>query len=151
MNVETEKISIALEYIETASILWIHDINYYSVMHLAAAAEEISGKACRIERKKSNYDELREKVIRMLSAVRVDHTENDIKNAFYGAKNSIKHLDNESDRLVNLNSKNESATYCIDPAVSAQARLLKHKPRQGFAYQEPGGAVDCYKSQSSHQ
>jgi hypothetical protein len=113
MNVETEKISIALEYIETASILWIHDINYYSVMHLAAAAEEISGKACRIERKKSNYDELREKVIRMLSAVRVDHTENDIKNAFYGAKNSIKHLDNESDRLVNLNSKNESATYIV--------------------------------------
>jgi len=113
MNVETEKISIALEYIETASILWIHDINYYSVMHLAAAAEEISGKACRIERKKSNYDELREKVIRILSAVRVDHTENDIKNAFYGAKNSIKHLDNESDRLVNLNSKNESATYIV--------------------------------------
>jgi hypothetical protein len=41
--------------------------------------------------------------------------------------------------------------HCIDPAVSAQARLLKHKPRQGFAYQEPGGAVDFYKSQSSHQ
>jgi hypothetical protein len=113
MNVETEKISLALEYIETASILWIHEINYYSAMHLAAAAEEISGKACRIERKKSNYDELREKVIRMLSAVGIYHTENDIKNAFYGAKNSIKHLDNESDWLVNLNSKNESATYIV--------------------------------------
>lgn len=113
MNVETEKIAIAVEYIETASILWIHEINYFAAMHLAAAAEEISGKACRIERKKSNYDELREEVIRMLSAAGIDHTENDIKNAFYGAKNSIKHMDSKSDRLVSINSKNQSATYIV--------------------------------------
>ena len=40
---------------------------------------------------------------------------------------------------------------CIDPAVSAQARLLKHKPQQAFAYPGPGGAAGGYKSQSSRQ
>ena len=126
MNVKTEKLSIALEYLETASILWVHEINYYSAMHLAAAAEEISGKACRIERKKSNYDELRGKVIKMLSAVGIDHTENDIKNAFYGAKNSIKHMDNESDRLVDLDSKNESATYIVSAFRNFEKLGLSH-------------------------
>lgn len=41
--------------------------------------------------------------------------------------------------------------FCIDPAVSAQARLLKHKPQQGFAYRGLGEAAGGYKSQSSHR
>jgi transposase len=40
---------------------------------------------------------------------------------------------------------------CIDPAVSAQVRLLKHKPQQGCAYPGPGGAAGGYRNQSSHQ
>ena len=40
---------------------------------------------------------------------------------------------------------------CIDPAFSAQAKLLKHKPQQAFASPGPGGAAGGCKSQSSHQ
>jgi hypothetical protein len=40
---------------------------------------------------------------------------------------------------------------CIDPVESAQARLLKHKLHQGFAYQGPSGAAGGCKSQSSQQ
>ena len=38
---------------------------------------------------------------------------------------------------------------CIDPAVSAQARLLKHKPQQGFAYPGPGGLWTAASLRSS--
>jgi len=39
-------------------------------------------------------------------------------------------------RCRKLSIRSGPWTLCIDPAVSAQARLLKHKPQQGFA---PGG------------
>lgn len=35
---------------------------------------------------------------------------------------------------------------CVDQANSAQARLLKHKPQQAFAYPGPGEASGCYKT-----
>lgn len=38
---------------------------------------------------------------------------------------------------------------CIDPAVSAQIRLLKHKPQRGFSWPAPGEGAGGCKSRSS--
>lgn len=35
---------------------------------------------------------------------------------------------------------------CTDQADSAQARLLEHKPQQGFVYPVPGDASGCYRT-----
>ncbi len=40
---------------------------------------------------------------------------------------------------------------CIDPAETAQVKLLMHKPQQVFSCPAPGVAAGGYKSQSSHQ
>ncbi len=40
---------------------------------------------------------------------------------------------------------------CIDPAETAQVRLLKHKPQQEFSCPAPDVAAGGCKSQSSHQ
>lgn len=113
MSTETEKIVIAVEYLDTAATLWLYEINYFSAMHLSAAAEEISGKACRMAKINSHYDDLRMKVIKSLKAVGIEHTEKQIKDAFYGAKNSVKHMDSINDALVDIEPRKESADYII--------------------------------------
>jgi len=111
MNSGTSKLVIAVEYLETAAILWMYETNLFSAMHLAAAAEEISGKACRIEQKKAYFDKLREKVTRTLLALRIEHTESQIKNAAYSAKNSIKHMDSRNDAQVKIDARQEAADF----------------------------------------
>jgi hypothetical protein len=50
-----------------------------------------------------------------------------------------------------LVQRDDGGSQCIDPAETAQVRLLKHKLRQGFSFPTLGeGAGDC-KNQSSHQ
>ena len=82
-------------------------------MHLAAAAEEISGKACRIAKINSHYDDLRVNVIKSLKALGIEHTEKQIKDAFYGAKNSVKHMDSRNDAQVNIEPRKKSADYIV--------------------------------------
>ena len=41
--------------------------------------------------------------------------------------------------------------FCIDPAVSAQVRPLKHRLRREFSYPAPDVGVDGYKTGSSHR
>ena len=113
MSTETEKLVIAIEYLDTAATLWIHKINYFSAMHLAAAAEEIAGKACRIANINSHYDDLRSKVLNTLKAVGIKHTEKQIKDAYFGAKNSVKHMDSRNDTLVDIDPRKESAEYIV--------------------------------------
>lgn len=64
MSTETEKLVIAIEYLDSAATLWVNEVNYFSALHLAAAAEEIAGKACRIANRNSYYDDLRSKALK---------------------------------------------------------------------------------------
>lgn len=82
MSTETHKLVIAIEYLDTAATLWVHELNYFSATHLAAAAEEIAGKVCRIKRKQSHFDDLRGKVRHTLTAVGIDHTEQQHQGCF---------------------------------------------------------------------
>lgn len=82
-------------------------------MHLAAAAEEIAGKACRIAKINSHYDDLRSKVLKTLKTLGIEHTQKQIKDAFYSAKNSVKHMDSRNDALVDIDPRKESAEYIV--------------------------------------
>ena len=113
MNSETHKLVIAIEYLETAATLWLYELNHFSVIHLAAAAEEIAGKACRINGKRSYFDDLRNKAHNPLSTLNYKHTEQQLKDAMYSAKNAIKHLDSRNDASVNIDARKESADYII--------------------------------------
>lgn len=113
MSTETHKLIIAIEYLDTAATLWTHELNYFSAMHLAAAAEEIAGKACRIKGKKSHYDELRENVRHTLTAVGIARTEKQLKDAVYGTKNAIKHMNSKHDASVSMDPQKEAADYII--------------------------------------
>lgn len=113
MSATTHKLVVAIEYLDTAATLWVHGLNYFSAMHLAAAAEEIAGKACRIRRKNSYFDDLRARVRQTLSQIRVVHTDRQLKDAFYGAKNAIKHMASENDAMVTIDPKREAADYIV--------------------------------------
>ena len=43
----------------------------------------------------------------------------------------------------------KDAPVCIDPAVSAQVKLLKHMPRQGFSFSALGEGAGGYRSRSN--
>jgi hypothetical protein len=43
------------------------------------------------------------------------------------------------------------ARDCNDPPFSAQVRLLRHRPSQGFSCRGPGGADGCCRSESIHR
>lgn len=113
MNSETHKLVIAIEYLETAATLWVHKLNHFSAIHLAAAAEEIAGKTCRINGKRSYFDDLRNKVHDTLSILTYEHTEQQLKDAMYSAKNAIKHMDSRNDATVSIDARKESADYII--------------------------------------
>lgn len=113
MSTEVHKITIAIEYLETAATLCKYELNHFSAIHLAAAAEEISGKACRIAGERSNFDELRDKVQSTLLALKIDFTEKDLRDVFYDVKNSIKHMDSRTDAMVNIDLKQELIHYIL--------------------------------------
>lgn len=113
MSNETHKLAIAIEYLETAATLWVYETNLFSAIHLAAAADEIAAKACRIAGKGSHFDDLREKVRSTLSALKIEHTERQLIDAFYGTKNSIKHMDSRNDATVNMDAREESGHYIV--------------------------------------
>ena len=92
-------------------------------MHLAAAAEELSGKACRIDLMKAHYDQLRERVVRALSSMRIEFTESQLKDAIYGPKNSIKHMDSRNDAEVSLDPESETAHFIVGPANFIQPQF----------------------------
>ncbi len=111
MSSETDKLVIAIEYLETAATLWLHQVNHFSAMHLAGAAEELAGKACRIAGINSHFDDLRLHVRNALSAVGIEHTERQLKEAAYSAKNAVKHMDSSNDATVRVDARKESADY----------------------------------------
>jgi hypothetical protein len=53
--------------------------------------------------------------------------------------------------LYNLSGGSRSTRICIDPAVSTQVKLQKHKLRQGFAFSVPDVGVGGCRSQPNRQ
>ncbi|WP_095051485.1 hypothetical protein [Pseudomonas sp. Irchel s3b2] len=111
MSNETHKLVIAIEYLNTAATLWVHDLNHYSAMHLAAAAEEISGKQCRYGGTPSHTDELKEWARQALKKMNIAYDEKEAFKFVYASKNAIKHMDSRKDSHVNLDARDEASRY----------------------------------------
>lgn len=110
MSNETSKLTIAIEYLNTAATLWVHELNYFSALHLAAAAEEISGKQCRINGTTSYSDDLKETVRRTLTRLGIAYEKQEL-NALHESKNAVKHMDSRNDSHVSFDARDEASHY----------------------------------------
>lgn len=110
-EIETQKITIAIEFLNAAAVLWLHDAGYYSAIHLAGAAEEITGKICQHEGKLSAFDELHLRIERAMSRISHPYKVQDLSKIAYDAKNSIKHIYGPTDNSVRIDAQREAATY----------------------------------------
>ena len=122
MTQNTHKIEIAMEYLDTAAVLWLQNSKPFSSLHLAGAAEELSGKMCRIMKINSEFDEIKLLLKRIIKDFNLPHTEKDIRNLAYEAKNSVKHMDSRTSANVNINAR-EEASHLIQSAFNNFKKL----------------------------
>jgi hypothetical protein len=102
-----DKLIIADEMLETAIEAYLDDKKYFSALHLAGAAQEIYGKWLRI---KGGTDFSTMMLDQAAKALSNDIDRKAIKKEDKRPKNSIKHIDNESDQFTYLNPKLDSFT-----------------------------------------
>ena len=116
-----DKLVIADEMLESAIESYLDGQKYFSALHLAGAAQEIYGKWLRI---KGGQD---------FSTMMLDHAakifeepldKKAIKKEDKRPKNSIKHMDNESDRFAYLNLQFDSF-MAITEAVTEYMMLQR--------------------------
>jgi hypothetical protein len=105
--IEYPKINIALEYLEAAIEERELHKRYFAAMNLAGVAEELLGKIIRVVGK---TDQLTDAVnsLSVVQKVGIEHlgweerSRHDLKNLLSSTKNSIKHMNNVSDKNAKL-------------------------------------------------
>lgn len=109
-----DKLKIADEMLEKAIESYLDDKKYFAALHLAGAVQEIYGKWLRIEGQQD------------FSTMMLNHTESffdepidkkAIKKEDKRPKNSIKHMDSESDRFAYLNPQLDSFLVISEAVV----------------------------------
>ena len=105
------KIVIAVEFLNTAADLWCDGSAYFAAMHLAAAAEELTGKACRHAGRVNHFDERVKYVTRAVDGLGLTNVQKRVSELMYGAKNSIKHFSSPEDAEVALVPRDEASNY----------------------------------------
>jgi len=116
-----DKLAIADEMLEKAIETYIDDKKYFSSLHLAGAAQEIYGKWLRI---KGGQDF---STMTLDNATKIFDKPIDrkaIKKTDKHSKNTIKHLDNASDRYALLNPQQDSFLL-ISEAVTEYMMLQR--------------------------
>ena len=108
------KINIAVEFLNTAAELWEAGDAYFASMHLAAAAEELAGKACRHAGKASNFDDRVMYVTRAVDGLGLINIQKRVTELMYSAKNSIKHFGSITEADVELMPRDEASNYIRD-------------------------------------
>jgi len=117
-----DKLAITDEMLESAIESYLDNQKYFSALHLAGAAQEIYGKWLRI---KDGQD---------FSTMMLDHAvkifeepidKKAIKKENKHPKNSIKHMDNESDRFACLNLQLDS--FLIISEAITEYMMLQRK------------------------
>ncbi|MGR5079932.1 hypothetical protein [Photobacterium swingsii] len=104
------KFDIALEYLDVASRLFIEGRNYFSIIHLAGAGEEILGKYCESVEIDSEVAKYKKSAIKWQSKFDASLKVKDVLAEYNYSKNAIKHFDNKKcgDAIVQLDIKNEA-------------------------------------------
>ena len=100
-----DKLAIADEMLESAIESYFDDQKYFSALHLAGAAQEIYGKWLRINGGQDFSTMMLDNAARILEEP-IDRKA--IKKEDKRPKNSIKHIDNESDRFAYLDPQLDS-------------------------------------------
>jgi len=104
------KFSIALEYLDVASALFLQGHHYLSSLHLAGAAEEIIGKYCESVEIDSELMKYKKSAIHWQSKVDSSFNVKEAVGQYNYPKNSIKHFDIKTcgDAEVELDAKSEA-------------------------------------------
>lgn len=118
-----DKLIIADEMLEASIIEYLDNANYFASFNLAGVAEEIYGKYVRVKKlQDSQRDniEVAIKISKKLGAPEISIKE--WKAIATHHKNSVKHLDSENDRYIELEPKDEARLMIAD-ALSNHIKL----------------------------
>jgi hypothetical protein len=129
------KLDIAYEYLETAMRLYVEERDYFSAMHLAAAAEELFGKHLPEAQRMSSMMLKGQIALRVLNtgeeneyAAAQDKKGKEYKEAkeiILGPKNGIKHMkDDGSDATITINPIAEAREW-IEHALNNFKKVRK--------------------------
>ena len=110
---ETQKITIAIEFLNTAADLWINESGYFSAIHLAGAAEEITNKICQHEGKLSFFNKMHLQIEQTMLSINHPYKIEALGKIANNAKNSIKHMYGPSNSSVRIDAKTEAANYIM--------------------------------------
>lgn len=142
---------IALEQLETALRLWFERADYFSIITLAGAAEEIFGKSVSAQGRESSLDSLRSTMPAMhkfLWDEEIDPKE--VTRRANRVKNQSKHLDASEDPSVLVDAKGEARTMlyrAIDNYCSLSAD--RKTPAMVQFYEEQYARIEKYAEKTS--
>lgn len=105
-EVEIAKLDIACEYLNAAIEFFLAGTNYFSAIHLCAAAEELLG--AHLPKDKRIFTLARNCEKAMMSETREKISDSDARNNINEWKNGLKHMDDITTRTIQ-----------IDPAFAA--------------------------------
>jgi len=118
-----DKLAIADEMLESAIESYLDNEKYFSALHLAGAAQEIYGKWLRIKGEQDFSIMILNEVAKFSDSL-LDRKA--IKKEDKRPKNSIKHMDNKSDRYAFLNPQLD-AFYVMSEALTEYMMLKREE------------------------
>lgn len=121
-----EKLDVGREQLEVALRLFFEGAEYFAVITLAGAADELLGAYVEAKGEATSLTELVRGAVRISSALSGSPSKpkNIIKIANY-PRNASKHMDDEADSKVRVNLKRD-ATDLLSRAVDNYYRLMQH-------------------------
>ncbi len=123
--IELEKLSVATEQLDTALRLYFGRREYFSVITLAGAAEEILGVYLKIHGQPNAFDETLESSLRVYRWLfGVKGSEDSLRKTVNRVKNASKHMMGKKDVSLKCDPR-EEAKQVLDRAVSNYYCLMK--------------------------
>lgn len=106
---EYDKLDIAIEHFNLALREYVRGENLFSVIHLAGAAEEMLGKIAELENRESAFVRSIKRFRSWFDIAGKDTPSNrEINKFILHAKNSVKHLNGNEDRIVEFDLNREA-------------------------------------------
>lgn len=118
-----KKIDVVKQMLETALKLYFKGNDYFSVLHIAGACDEVSGKYLKLTGAETSV-ESNVKAFKLIKKTLsgIESSNKDACNIFNSAKNSIKHMNDSDDSIIVMDPKDE-AEEMLDRALTNMWRL----------------------------
>lgn len=111
---KVDKLTIADELLESAIENYLDYKKYFTALHLAGAAQEIYGKWLRCNGGQDYSNLMLDQVGKAFKNQGVEIDKKSIKKSDKHSKNTIKHLNNKSDRYAELNPEFDAFMQIVD-------------------------------------